>query len=169
MYLKADPAEEKWRLVFKAMCCNILLVAATAAIMNYFGEITLSDYKNRCPQFFSPLGEFGKFFWESVWITGILEEVLYRGPVWILSSVGLVFYIRNFRLHPWLIWLAILIPNYFWAIGHTPAALPIFVAGLSYGWLVARTGSLWPAIVAHCASNLLIYLAIKIALLFIKI
>ncbi|MDP3696550.1 MAG: CPBP family intramembrane metalloprotease [Candidatus Taylorbacteria bacterium] len=169
MYLKADPAGEKWWLVFKVMGWNLLLVAITASIMHYFGELTLNDYKNACPQFFSPFGEFRKFFRETVWITGIVEEVLYRGPVWVLSSTGLVFYIRNFRLHPWLFWLAILIPNYFWAIGHSPAALPIFVAGLGYGWLVARTRSLWPAIVAHCASNLLIYLVIKIAALFIKI
>ena len=169
MYLKADSAKEKWRLVFKVMCWNMILVTITVAIMYYFGQLTLNNYKNTHPQFFLTLGKFSRFFWKDVWETGILEEILFRGPAWILSSTGLILYVKNFRLHPWLIGLAIFAPNYFWAIDHSPATLPVFIAGLGYSWLVVRTKSLWPAIIAHSGSNLLIYLAIKIATLFLKI
>lgn len=169
MRFKIDLAQEKWRLIFKTVAVNAILVFAVVWIAYLLGEANLADYQTYNHSFFLPMGQFGQFLKEKAFASLILEEMFYRGPVWFLSSAGLVFCLGKYRVHLVLIWLAILIPDYFWAMSHYPAKLPVFIAGIGFGWLVYRTKALWPAIVAHFIANIAIYFAIKIASVFIKI
>ena len=78
-------------------------------------------------------------------VPGICEELLFRGAI-----LGLL----RKRLP---VWGAIAAQAVAFAILHALAVrLPYtFVLGALFGILVVRTGSLWPAILAHTAHNLL--------------
>lgn len=169
MDLKINLATEKWRLIWKVMAFNSLIVAITVLFLWLIGYVSLGDFKRIHEGYFFPLKKSYSYLFSHCLESPIWEEISFRTPIWILSSTGLVFILKKFRLGLILAWLAILIPDYFWAINHSPAALPVFLAGISFGWLVFKTRSLWPAIVAHCGANLSIYFCIKLTALFIKI
>ncbi|MFN7144658.1 MAG: type II CAAX prenyl endopeptidase Rce1 family protein, partial [Myxococcota bacterium] len=78
-------------------------------------------------------------------VPGICEELLFRGAI-----LGLL-------RHRFPAWGAILIQALCFALLHALAVrLPYtFALGVVFGVLVVRTGSLWPAIVAHAAHNFL--------------
>ncbi|WP_410474368.1 CPBP family intramembrane glutamic endopeptidase [Guyparkeria sp. TX1] len=103
----------------------------------------------------------GLFRWQSGWpgvslltlfaavnlVTVAAEEVLFRGLIQrhLLARLGAV--------HAW--WLTALI----FGLAHLPFCVEFAavatVAGLGYGWVAWKSGSLWPAIVLHWLVNLL--------------
>lgn len=170
MHLKiSNIPYHKWLLIFKVLALDIIIVAVALTIMRLFGNFGLTNFRNNYSTYFYPLNQFYYFFRTSVWQTPLIEEACYRGPIWILSASGFTLSIRGRKIDNLLIWLAILVPTAFWAHDHTAFNLPIFIVGISWGWLVAKTKSLWPAIISHMTANVLIYFAIKILLLFVKI
>lgn len=78
-------------------------------------------------------------------VPGICEELLFRGAI-----LGLL-------RHRFPVWGAIVVQAVCFALLHALAVrLPYtFALGVVFGVLVVRTGSLWPAIVAHAAHNFL--------------
>ncbi len=170
MHLKiSNIPYHKWLLIFKILVLDIVIVAIALIIMYPFVNSGSINFRKEYPTYFYPLNQFLFFFKNTAWQTALREEVYRRGPIWILSASGLTFSIREKKLDDLLIWSTILIPTAFWAYGHTAFNLPIFVVGISWGWLVARTKSLWPAIICHMTANITIYFALKILLLFVKI
>ncbi len=159
----------KWLLVFKVLAFDIIVVAVVLTIMYLSGNLGSTNYRSAYSAFFYPLNQFDYFFRSTAWQTALREEAYYRGPIWILSASGFTLSIKGRKLDNLLVWSTILIPTAFWAYSHEAFNLPIFIVGISWGWLVARTKSLWPAIVSHMTANVLIYFALKILLLFIKI
>lgn len=73
------------------------------------------------------------------------EELFYRGFVY----TGLA--------SRWGFWPAAYVSAGMFAISHLEMGLlgPTFIAGLAFAWIYKRTGSLWPAILAHSMQNAL--------------
>lgn len=125
------------------------LVAATLALAGELWRITLHFLPD--PTYLEAYaGILAEF--DGIWgllvislVPGICEELLFRGAV-----LGLLR-----RSYP--LWTAIVLQAAAFAVLHVLAVrLPYtFALGLIFGLLVARTGSLWPAIAAHIAHNLL--------------
>jgi membrane protease YdiL (CAAX protease family) len=78
-------------------------------------------------------------------LAGVAEELFYRGYIQTR--------LRR-RLRPW---TAILITAALFGIAHTdPLHTPFaFAAGLYFGWITERSGSIAPAMAVHCVNNLL--------------
>ncbi len=165
---------QKWRLIGKLMSIYCLLSWAVVLLFYFFGNLDLAQYKTTNPIFFYPLRRFVVFFEQAFW-GALREETLYRGPIWFLTVAGLNFTAISALRQKWSKWhyfligLAIFIPNVYWIKGHHVLPFLVFFAGLGWGWLVYKTGSLWPAIVSHVMANVLIYFGIKLAGLFIKV
>jgi CAAX prenyl protease-like protein len=47
---------------------------------------------------------------------------------------------------------AVLLSTFVFTLAHTEW-LAAVIAGLAYAWLYRRTGSLWPAVIAHAVTN----------------
>lgn len=156
----------KWVLIFKLTALYGVLAPGVMIIVYYAGLLNLELYKQMHQELFYPWNRFPEFFRTYVWIIPILEESWSRGPVWLLSISGLNLNNKYVRL---LAVILVILPSASWAVGHPVLVLPVFAAGIGWGWLVFKTRSLWPAIVAHGLSNTLIYLGIKLTGLFLQI
>ncbi len=86
-------------------------------------------------------------------LQALCEEVTFRG--FILSGLG-----RRFRP-----WTAVLLSAFLFALFQMNVfqALPHFLLGVLMGFLVQRTGSLWPAVLFHFAYNALVYNVLLLA------
>jgi membrane protease YdiL (CAAX protease family) len=73
------------------------------------------------------------------------EELFYRG----FAYTGLA--------SRWGFWPAAYVSAGMFAISHLDIGLlgPTFIAGMAFAWIYKRTGSLWPAILAHSMQNAL--------------
>jgi sodium transport system permease protein len=80
-------------------------------------------------------------------LQALSEEILFRG--FILSGLS-----RRFRP-----WTACLLSGFLFALFQMNVfqAVPHFLLGVLMGFLVQRTGSLWPAVLFHFAYNALVY------------
>jgi len=105
----------------------------------------------------------------------IVEEILYRGPAYLLLIFILILskilsrrYSRpsifeqplfwKITLTDIYVWPVVLIPNYFWTIAHSypwPLLLQIFTYGLIWGWLMIKTRNILYNILIHSACNAL--------------
>ncbi|MCX6117242.1 MAG: CPBP family intramembrane metalloprotease [Proteobacteria bacterium] len=89
----------------------------------------------------------------SITLIPIFEEIVYRGLVFELLA-------NQMKSH-WRIYIGAIIFSFvhtmptFAHLVRMEIGLPIgpFLLGLVCGWLVDKSGSLWPAIVFHCAGN----------------
>ena len=152
---------EKWKFIGKIMALNALFVPILAAISYYIYGKKIGPIL-AYPSFFLPLNKFHVFFQSSVFEAAVLEEMTYRLWVWLFAANLVTITIRNKNCSPVFLWLAIIIPTVVWAASIHPIVPPVLFAGLTWGWLVAKTRSLWPAVVSHGLSNAAIYLVIKI-------
>ena len=158
---------QKWKLVLKLTLLYGLLAPLIPLILTASDHLNIGFYKWRAGSFFYPWAQFWSFFEINALNGPILQETLYRGPVWLLAVSGLV--IKQKRINFLFVCTVILIPNFFWASTHFALSWAVFLAGLGWGWLVYKTKSLWPAIVCRSLANTLIYLAIKLMTLHMKI
>lgn len=165
---------QKWLLTGKLMIAYCLLIPVIILLLFFFGRLDLVHYKLGHQEFYYPLNRFGDFF-KMIFLGALREETYYRGPVWLLAVSGLSLILtsnltaKQYNLRYLLFGLTVLIPNIYWIRGHSVLPWLVFLAGLGWGWLVYKTGSLWPAVVSHTIVNVLIYFGIKLAGLFIKI
>jgi membrane protease YdiL (CAAX protease family) len=80
-------------------------------------------------------------------IAPVLEEALYRGPLFLLHDHAPV---------PWW-WVAATALGALFAFSHDRSGLlllPPLVLGLSSAWLIAFTGRFWPSVALHLMNNL---------------
>jgi len=93
----------------------------------------------------------------------IIEEIIFRGPIWFLVYYEIKFKDPRFNL----IFLLLAIPalSYAWAIPHT-FALPIFIVGIPAYILVIKTKNIFAPMLCHFISNLSIYILLQISLYF---
>lgn len=161
-----------WKKIAKALLVNALTV--TTLIMLFFlsglvdepfSKVT-NAFQESYPHFFWPLNRFLDFFGDNAATPAIAEELSYRGPIRVL--VGLIVFFRK-ELNWWFmsfVWSAGLVLNYQWATtihtAHELMWIPVFIAGVTWLWLVIRTNRLWPSMFCHTAANLSIYLVIKV-------
>lgn len=161
----------KWLLTGKMLAAYCILAPATIWLFYLSGNFDLEKIKIAQKEYFSlfNFSQFWYFLKDEVWEGPLLEETLYRSPIWLLAVGGIASRVERSKLNLFWVWLVIIIPNIHWTTTHFVFDWVVFVAGLGWGWLVYKTGSLWPAIISHAAANLLIYFGIKFAELFIKI
>ncbi len=79
-------------------------------------------------------------------VAPVLEEGLYRGPLYIF---------RSWSEQP-LWWAAGLFLALLFALSHSRSVLsllPLVTLGLASAWLIARTGKFWPSIALHFCYN----------------
>ncbi|MEM6337307.1 MAG: CPBP family intramembrane glutamic endopeptidase [Bacteroidota bacterium] len=85
---------------------------------------------------------------------GLCEELMFRGylqrqvervggPVWAMVSVGIFFGLYHLRL---------------------TQAIPLSLIGVYLGFVLWRTGSLWPAIIVHFLNNALLLILVRVAM-----
>ena len=88
----------------------------------------------------------------SVVIVPIAEELAYRGYLMRrLSSQH--FELFSFRL---VRWPALIATSVLFGLGHSTLWLPGIVAGVAFGWILIRRGSIGEAVAAHVTSNALV-------------
>lgn len=88
--------------------------------------------------------EMGGFLLLALFVGPIMEEIVFRG------------YLQSSLAKKTPLWAAILITSIVFTIGHNPMILwPMyFMYSVTWGWILARTGSLKMAILIHVLSNL---------------
>lgn len=104
------------------------------------------------------------FFVRLVIKAPLLEGFLFWGFLWmILKIITIVEELKGFKaLEMNLFWLSIILIGIIFGLGHLASGNPLIVAifvkgfsGILYGWLVVKTRSLWPNILAHALWNFL--------------
>ncbi len=137
------PVERKWliRAVLLAAACLAVIMTFDAVVAHLFPGSDDSQGTLRA----TAQAGFG-YLLASIFFTGVLtpigEELLFRGVI------------TNF-LQRWGPWVAIIVGAVIFALWHGinlvfPSAL---VAGLCFGWLFVRSGSIWPGMLMHIIYN----------------
>lgn len=105
--------------------------------------------------------------WSAIIIEPLIEEHIFRGPIWLLQKLKLPMIVLIF---------ACIIFGYLFGLIHRISKicftygalnlpwmiiLHISIAGTVYGLMVLLTHSLWPAILAHVLWNVSVYLLAK--------
>ena len=122
-----------------------------------------------------------KLFYLTVIQAPVLEEIVYRGPAWLilLGLLGLaalmrrfgsqnpfpLWKVRRFTLAEVCAWAAGIFLTYLWAMGH-PYPLPIFWSGLVLLWLMIKTRNICWGILLHAFVNLLAFIGIVLRISF---
>lgn len=147
----------------------IILISLGVIILIILGPETISSalaaYKKHQPDFFGTFTpyRFKRFFQITLLKGPIEEEILNRGPVWLLAYYG--FKTRNKYL-TWSVYMAVAgFFNYQWADTHT-FILPVFLAGIPSYILVIKTRNILTPILLHSLSNFSLYALAHIALYF---
>ena len=82
----------------------------------------------------------------SIIVAPVIEEIIYRGPLFVLR--------RYLHLFVW--WCSALFLSVLFALSHGFAGLsllPFIVLGLASSWLILRTKRFWPSLVLHSVYN----------------
>lgn len=105
---------------------------------------------------FEPVDGDGRLLWGLIaarWlgaalVVPVMEELFWRSFImrWLQRADFLSVDPRSVGLK------AILISTFVFMLAHTEW-LAAVIAGLAYAWLYRRTGSLWPAVIAHAVTN----------------
>ena len=161
-----DPQSEKWFLIFKVLALNAVVMSLLMFAMYMLGRVEgIEQFKENkaLAGYFNDFSLFNFWiFFKKHCIEGpASEEILRRAPVYLLTLINLEVLVKDRNFAKCVLWISLIIPTGFWALSHT-FALPVFIAGLAYGWLIIKTRSMWPAIVCHSLSNLSIYILLKI-------
>lgn len=168
-YTVTFSTKEKWCLIGKVWLVNAAIIPLLALVWFFISNtnFSLSDHPSG---FILPLNKFYNFFIFSVFESPLLEEATYRIWIWLTVVILAKICINGKNGTSILAWAVIIMPTLMWATEsgqhHVSIMAPVFFAGLTWGWLVAKTKSLWPAVVAHGLANCTLYFAIKLALLF---
>ena len=135
---------------------GVILAGGTVLAFRLFGEIFLADHN--VPEILAgwgaDQGDLSLLFWFMALVNGPAEELYWRGFVHTETSG------RRPRLATILL-IAACYASYhgatvFILVASLPVALlfmvAIFVAGLGWGWLREKTGSVWPALLSHAGA-----------------
>lgn len=165
-----DPYRKEWGLIFKVLAFNAIVS------LSLIGALSVLDKFENIEQFnavtagvtrayFNSLSfaNFWIFFKQNCVVAPISEEMIWRLPVFVFMAWNFNGFFRNQKLAKCTLWLSLIVPTWFWASGHL-LPLPVFVTGITYGWLIIKTKPLWPwpAITCHSFSNLSLYVLVKI-------
>ena len=159
----------KWRLIFWVWCLNCMSAAIIVLFVYYINgpeyiHSAAEIYKKTPPssQYFLPIKNFFSFFEYLVFNPALVEEIKYRWPGYLL--IYIFSRLKMAISYTWkniIFWTVMILGNYIWAGDHL-IFVPVFLAGLTWGWLVFKTRQIWPAVIAHGLANLSIYTFIKI-------
>lgn len=146
--------KEKWRYVFLIFLINCVVTTTLFGIIYLYQDTDIIGiYKNYYPLYFQSWDRFRLFFNNEVFETIIREEIYARGPTWFLINLKI-------KYNAVLAYIALVISGAIWAQAH-PLFAPVFIVGLTWGWLIIKTRSFWPAIICHGMANMFIYFAVK--------
>ena len=178
-----DSLKQKWILIWKVYLLNSIIVPVLLLNLSLFVKPIFNDikqYASSRPAFNTPLSQFFPFFRDQVLDIAWKEELHYRIYAWLaVSAIWLCIYVGyRLKAKDWLekysfewfliwflVWNVATISNLYWVKGHSATFnyvfIPLFIAGLSWNWLIIKTGKLWPAIVSHMLANTSLYFLIK--------
>ena len=134
---------------------------ATLAIIVYFTGLLIFEFivsgKTLWPLFDSTPAELIQAF-ALVSISPIFEEILFRG--FILNECWEIMSFWKANLLTSILFVLAHYPNWLWVNGFQPwilfLSLSIFALSLFLGWLVKKTDSLYPSMIAHVINNFLV-------------
>ena len=169
-----DPYREVWNLIFKGTVFNAIVSLSLIGALTLLGKFEGIEQFNTeglsSRAYFNSLSfaNFWIFFREYCAMIPIAEEVFWRFPVFVFVTLNFGQFFRSRKLAKCALWLSLMIPTWFWASGHVPLPIPVFITGLTYGWLIIKTKPSWPwpAIACHSLSNLSLYVLVKILQVF---
>ena len=159
---------ETFILILKGLAFNALVsLAALGAfsVLDQFDEIkqfnvgSTAAYFNRLS-----FANFWIFFKQHCIEFPIVEEMTYRLPVSLMITWKFRLPVGNKDMTKYALWLALIIPTWFFASTHDPFQFPVLISGLTFGWLIIKTKPSWPwpAVICHSLANLSIYVVVKI-------
>ncbi|MGE0093613.1 MAG: lysostaphin resistance A-like protein [Alphaproteobacteria bacterium] len=145
--LRAAPAGAYLRALGWWLLCLPVVAAVLYATYKITGRAAIEEQLDMMPDL---SGDDGTITAAFILLVGILspiaEELVFRGVLfaWLRRYV-------NF-------WIAGLASALVFALAHgiPDIILPTAILGLLFAWIYERTGSLWPAMLAHVAHNLLV-------------
>src|SRR3989344_6014708 len=169
-----DPYRETWGWIFKGLFFNAIVLLSLTGLLAPIGKLPEIEQFNTSglssTVYFNSLSfaNFWLFFQQNLTSVPIAEEVFWRFPVFVLVKSNFREFFRNQKLANLILWLSLVIPNFFWALTHDPIITPVFITGLVYGWLIIKTKPSWPwpSVVCHSLSNLSLYLLVKVLQVF---
>ena len=177
--------KQKWILIAQVYILNTIIVPMIILTICTFYYPILGDLKEYAEvrqNFFVPMSNFITFFKKDALYRALSEEFNYRIYAWLLVNIINLWTLIKFRLNifqpknyrydwSWLalqifVWNVALISNTAWTKIHFPefnyVMIPIFIAGMSWNFLVIKTGKIWPAVTSHILANTSIFFFIKI-------
>lgn len=169
-----DPYRKEWGLIFKVLLFNAIVSLSLIGALAILGKFENIEQFNAAglptKAFFNSLSlsNFWLFSLQHCVMGPIAEEMFWRFPVFVFVAWNFDNFFRNQKLAKCALWLSLIVPTWFWASTHVPLIFPVFITGLTYGWLIIKTRPSWPwpAIACHSLSNLSLYILIKILQIF---
>ena len=145
--LCAAPAGAYLRALGWWLLCLPVVAAILYATYKITGRAAIEEQLDMMPDLSGDDGTVAVFF---VLLVGVLspvaEELVFRGVLfaWLRRHLGF--------------WIAGVLSALVFACAHgiPDIILPTAILGLLFAWIYERTGSLWPAMLAHVAHNLLV-------------
>ena len=177
--------KNKCKFILYIEILDILIVPILFAILGLMIGVDsviyeLKSYAEIRPDYFLPTNDFFVFLGSSALKPAFVEEIQFRLLPYVLMAM-LIFLFTKYGIYKnggskllqkiayVIIWIPFLIGTYYWILIHSyhfsPILIPVFFAGLTWSWLIIRTGSWWPALVAHILANTTIYFFVKILFL----
>lgn len=158
---------QQYPSILKTVLLTAVLMAILVPICRYTG-LKNAEIEKLHDAYFAETTPLA-LFKETIILTPIIEEVIFRGPAWLalLFLTGLIKVYKKYKKSEfWLekkisggipiwhlfIWPLIIVPAIFWSMDH-PYPLPLFIFGLILGWLLLKTGSLIQVIAVHMMFN----------------
>lgn len=154
--------KELWRLILFVVVVNAIFTPPLFLVEAYArsdGSLSgvmefVRHYGSLYPNIFHPGESRAISYLKFCITTPIKEEITARGPLWILVILFMMCRVRPSRVRDAIVGIAISLPTLWWAAGH-PVMLPVFAAGILWGFLVYKTGNIWPAIFCHSTANII--------------
>jgi uncharacterized protein len=145
--LRSAPAAAYLRALGWWLLCLPIVAAVLYATYKITGRAAIEEQLDMMPDLSDDDGTITAAF---ILLVGILspvaEELVFRGVLfaWLRRHLGF--------------WIAGMLSALVFACAHgiPDIILPTAILGLLFAWIYERTGSLWPAMLAHIAHNLLV-------------
>jgi len=159
---------QKWQLIVKVVFFDYALATVAFLLTLFVMDIdivtAIDGFKAKNIAFFKPFN-ISSVEWFSFQVP-LFEEFKYRiylyaGILYLRERVGAINQRYKDPINV-LLWILLIIPTAYWAWTIHYLGFPVFMVGLTWGWLIIKTKRIWPALIAHSIANLTLYILVKI-------